>query len=505
MTRHRQCFLTLLLCLLAVSQSPAAGPFDDLLQWIPQDANTLLLMDVKELHNCPLGKLENWSKKHTRVHLGMSSLSPTITKVVVAAQLNPSTLQYTWEAGVFQLDTSIKQKDLSRLVSGSPDSVGGKSVVLSPRNAYFVQFKDWVIGMMKPANRQAVSQWVRSARPTGRVVLTPYLTEANETAGNEPRPQIVAAVEMLYGTALGTGFRASELASLLPAGFELVADPPVVRVLAACAKNRREAVQPIQPEMAETLRGYLASKPANKTVWPGTWADRAATMLRLDLEAARQTWLSNAQDSAERDRREASGFLVYRDDSGRVADFHSLRHSYITLLQQRGVSPKQAQELARHSDIRLTMNVYTHAGLYDLASAVERLPNFLSATDPTSFAPALAATGTNGAPGPRLDQTGEISCLSVTADESTGQAVTPDRQHPQTMKMKPVAIDCERLTTDETSSGGWDRTTDTRLMKSFKFQPTRGSSTKQKLHIYGPKAICLEFSRFPRLEPAAVM
>jgi hypothetical protein len=29
-----------------------------------------------------------------------------------------------------------------------------------------------------------------------------------------------------------------------------------------------------------------------------------------------------------------------------------------------------AQELARHSDIRLTMNVYTHAGLYDLAGSM---------------------------------------------------------------------------------------------------------------------------------------
>jgi hypothetical protein len=196
MRNIREWMLTSLICLLVVPLGRAAGPYDDLLQWIPQDANTLLLMDVKALHKSPLGKQEDWAKKHTRVHLGMSSMSPTMTKVVVAAQLNPSTLDYTWEAGVFQLDTSIKQKDLSRLVSGSPDSVGGKSVVLSPRNAYFVQFKDWVIGMMKPANRQAVSQWVRSARPTGRVVLSPYLTEANETAGNEPRPQIVAAVDL---------------------------------------------------------------------------------------------------------------------------------------------------------------------------------------------------------------------------------------------------------------------------------------------------------------------
>jgi hypothetical protein len=186
----------MLSCVLVTSPSLAGGPYDDLLKWIPENANTLLLMDVHELHNCPMGKLENWAKKHTRVHLGMSSMSPTMTKVVVAAQLNPSTLRYDWEAGVFQLDSSIKLKQLTDLVSGTPDSVGGKPIVLSPRNAYFVQFKEWVIGMMKPANRQAMSQWVRSARPTGRVVLTPYLKQAQETAGNDPKPQIVAAVDL---------------------------------------------------------------------------------------------------------------------------------------------------------------------------------------------------------------------------------------------------------------------------------------------------------------------
>ena len=36
--------------------------------------------------------------------------------------------------------------------------------------------------------------------------------------------------------------------------------------------------------------------------------------------------------------------------------------------------PRMAQELMRHSDIRLTMNVYTHLGLVDTAGAVEALP-----------------------------------------------------------------------------------------------------------------------------------
>lgn len=40
--------------------------------------------------------------------------------------------------------------------------------------------------------------------------------------------------------------------------------------------------------------------------------------------------------------------------------FHMLRHTFISSLANNGVSPQVAKELARHSDIATTMNVYTH-------------------------------------------------------------------------------------------------------------------------------------------------
>jgi DNA-binding NtrC family response regulator len=45
------------------------------------------------------------------------------------------------------------------------------------------------------------------------------------------------------------------------------------------------------------------------------------------------------------------------------------------LLARSGVAPRTAQELMRHSDIRLTTNIYQHLELIDTASAVETLPN----------------------------------------------------------------------------------------------------------------------------------
>jgi hypothetical protein len=65
---------------------------------------------------------------------------------------------------------------------------------------------------------------------------------------------------------------------------------------------------------------------------------------------------------------------IYVNAEGRVADFHALRQTVITNLSRAGVSPKMAQSLARHSDINLTMNVYTVVSVSDQAAAVESLP-----------------------------------------------------------------------------------------------------------------------------------
>ena len=49
------------------------------------------------------------------------------------------------------------------------------------------------------------------------------------------------------------------------------------------------------------------------------------------------------------------------------------RHTHITELLRNGASLVEARELARHSDIRMTMR-YTHIGLDDQARAVAAIP-----------------------------------------------------------------------------------------------------------------------------------
>src|SRR5436190_14645975 len=98
-------------------------------------------------------------------------------------------------------------------------------------------------------------------------------------------------------------------------------------------------------------------------------------MLKADLERARADWIAIAGTPAEQEKRAGSSFLLYQDADGRYADFHSFRHTFITRLVKAGVKPKDAQTLARHSTITLTMDRYTHVGLHDTVAALNSLPS----------------------------------------------------------------------------------------------------------------------------------
>jgi integrase len=141
------------------------------------------------------------------------------------------------------------------------------------------------------------------------------------------------------------------LATLTPARFDLDDEVPVVRLKGRHTKNKMAAEQPLPPAVVARLRVYLRGRPVDRPVWPGTWSSRSADMLKADLAAA--------------------GIPVLVDDE--AALFHSLRHSYTSLLA-RSAPVKVTQELARHSTPVLTIGRYSHASLQEKAEAVARLP-----------------------------------------------------------------------------------------------------------------------------------
>ena len=81
--------------------------------------------------------------------------------------------------------------------------------------------------------------------------------------------------------------------------------------------------------------------------------------------AKRRTWLMVKKDL------ERAG-IAYQTDEG-IADFHAAgRHTHITELLRNGASLPEAKELARHTDVNMTMR-YTHIGIHDQARALRAL------------------------------------------------------------------------------------------------------------------------------------
>ena len=155
-------------------------------------------------------------------------------------------------------------------------------------------------------------------------------------------------------------------------------------------------------DVAAALREYLNGKPANAPIWGGTWArdHRGAEMLRIDLGAA------------------GIAYSVEGPDGPEYADFHALRHSYLTLGGRSGIDLRTLQELAGHSTPELTAR-YSHRRLYDLAGAVDKLPPLVPTNPTDAGAIPLRLTGTDANAVP-FSAAGTCSERGATADKDLG-------------------------------------------------------------------------------------
>lgn len=57
--------------------------------------------------------------------------------------------------------------------------------------------------------------------------------------------------------------------------------------------------------------------------------------------------------------------------------YHQLRHTYASLLHKAGISPKEAQYLTGHKDIKTLLDIYTHLDQEDKDNATKKLNNLI--------------------------------------------------------------------------------------------------------------------------------
>lgn len=155
---------------------------------------------------------------------------------------------------------------------------------------------------------------------------------------------------LLYWLAAETGLRWSEIKSLRGTSFTFPEDManPTVRILAKDAKNGEDDELPLLPELAARMRSYLENKSPDALVFNMPAERRGARMLKADLESIGIAYI----------------------EWGRYFDFHSLRGMCATRLAKAGVPLTLVQRVMRHSDPKLTANLYNH---YDMDTKIEAL------------------------------------------------------------------------------------------------------------------------------------
>lgn len=177
---------------------------------------------------------------------------------------------------------------------------------------------------------------------------------------------------LVYELAVNTGLRRDEIKSLTRNSFD--SKRLSVRVDAKATKNRKAALLPVKAALMDRVMQHLSAKLPTAPAFNIPQA--AAIMLKQDMQAARQQWIDAVKDNPkEHQRRVDSDFLKVVTHRGK-ADFHSLRHTFGTLLAEANVHPKTAMDLMRHSDINLTLALYTHSNDQQQTQAIDALPSF---------------------------------------------------------------------------------------------------------------------------------
>lgn len=149
-----------------------------------------------------------------------------------------------------------------------------------------------------------------------------------------------------------TGIRHGELKRLRWGDLNLSVEKPSVLVRASISKNHKQACLPLHPALLAELTEFRpVNVSAEKLVFPSL----------VPHPRALRAMLKNAK-------------IAKLDSQGRAVDFHSLRHTFCTNLHKAGVPQREAMELMRHNDPRLTATTYADASLSALRSAVEKLP-----------------------------------------------------------------------------------------------------------------------------------
>jgi len=177
---------------LCMSTVPTRGAEDvtSLLRLVPPSSNALAVVRVREILESPRAKLEGWKGEKLKFLAGADTVPTWIDALVLGAQFHPGSSE-NWSASVLSCPAGVSVEAMAKSENRALQQLGGVTAMHTHRNAYFLQLKPDVLGVMSPALRQQASRWARDAATATAPQLSEFLTRAATASSH-----IVMAIDM---------------------------------------------------------------------------------------------------------------------------------------------------------------------------------------------------------------------------------------------------------------------------------------------------------------------
>ncbi len=178
--------------------------------------------------------------------------------------------------------------------------------------------------------------------------------ELGAKIGDDARERLTAEGReraLIYKTLVLTGLRKNELASLTVGQFHHETGKSFITLKPKDEKNGQGSRIELMDGLADELREHCKGQPASTRL-----LNVPTGLLRI----------------LDRDLKAAG--IPKVDDRGLCVHVHAMRKTTCTMLNKAGVPARVAQKIMRHSDIKLTMTVYTDEGQLDVRNALDQMP-----------------------------------------------------------------------------------------------------------------------------------
>jgi hypothetical protein len=181
------------LCFVAGRPAVSLAQFEELVDKVPASANAIFLVNVDKVLSSPAAAKNNWKERIQEAYTsGVTILPPHASQAVLSMSLDLESTHTLWESAIMRVKNEPAVESVARMSGGSVEQLDGIQTVALPGDAYLVNFGNKIVGAMAPANRQAVSRWLREIKGRKGSGLSPYLTEALGFANDVGTPVVLA-------------------------------------------------------------------------------------------------------------------------------------------------------------------------------------------------------------------------------------------------------------------------------------------------------------------------